>query len=451
MTKEKKLSAGIQKFLEQRKKEEEEQAERARQKKLELVAKRDPKEQRKIEKSLKVIKSSTKFFSGESMDEGTASLQPDEDDYGYTSTISDQFHKKLMEKYQSMPEDKKFSSGTGKNKSMSKEEMQRTKDRVKNAFTTPDDDQQPQIRHGPHHRTSKIKSDKDQRQAAAAPLDKKPFLKPKPKLKAAPIVDFQQLLKLAEQKQHEEITIEVQAKKEPERLLTQKEKRELEEVEAARRARMKPNRIPKLGAIPKIGESPKQDKNNNDSSDKKSSTSQFAKPAAPSSSSQRLQQPFKKPALSSSSSSTSNNSSKLRDALQQRQNETSSRPSSSNNPKVPSSSKLANSSNGSAIKSRDPPMKSASNGQRPTNGQRPSNSSVNSKVEPYRPSASSSKPKASEKPREFPPKDLMRSREFPPKDLMRSREFPPKDLMRSREFPPRDTKRLSQQQISRKR
>lgn len=439
MLKEKKLSAGIQKFLEQRKKEEEEQAEIARRKKQELVARRDPKEQRKIEKSLKVIKSSQKFFSGESIEDNTADLQPDEDDYGYTSTISDQFHKKLMEKYHSMPEQKKFSSSSAKHKAMSKEEMQRTKDRVKNSFTTPEEDQQ-QIRQ-PQHRTSRIKVEKDSKLRAGTLIEKKPFDKPKPKLKAAPIVDFQQLMKLAEQKQHEEITIEVKEKKEPERLLTQKEKREQEELEAARKAKMKPNRIPKLGAIPRVGDSSKQDKNNNDNSVKKSATSQFAKPLAPSA---RPQLNNKRPAAPAST----NNNSKLRDALQQRPNGDSSKPT---NHKVPNSSKLSGTPSSSSSKYREtPPMKSAINN-------RPSSSSANSKQEkPRTPAASTSK--VSDKPRDFPPKDLLRTREFPPKDLMRSREFPPKDLMRSREFPPRDvmrrkenSKQLSQQQISRKR
>jgi protein SPT2 len=361
-------------------------------------------------------------------------LQPDEDDYGYTSNISDEFHKKLMAKYKTLPEEKKFSSGSGKHKAMTKEEIQRAKDRVKNALTINDDDQH--FRQGPQQRTSKIRSEKSENSKALPAVEKKQD-KPKPKIRPAPIVDFQQLLKLAEQKQHEDITIEMPSKKEPERLLTSKEKRELEELEAMKRARMKPNRIPKLGAIPKLGESSKHDKNNNESSGKKPtaavvkpSQTQRPEPKAPEARSTGASEKFKKPPPAPSSST------KLRDALQKNGN-AAPRPSTSSNHKVPSSTSTskAGSSNGRL------PVKPTANG-------KPSSSSAAASSKP-RPSTS----KAPEKPRDFPPKDLMRSREFPPKDLQRSREFPPKDLMRSREFPPRDLKRPKQPplQVSKKR
>lgn len=455
MTKEKRLSAGIQKFLEDKKREDEEKAERARLKKQELVSRRDPKVQRKIDKTLKVIKSSKKFYTGDStLDENTAytlaNEQPDEDDYGYTSQVSDQFHKKLMEKYQKLPEDKKFSSGSGRHKAMSKDEIQSTKDRVKNALASKDEE--PRFKQGAQHRTSKIKSEKEPKiiagstSTSSVPTEKKNFNKPKPKLKAAPIVDFQQLLKLAEQKQHEEITIEVPTKKEPERLLTSKEKRELEEIEAARRAKMKPNRIPKLGAIPRVGESStKQDRNNNEGTARKLQPSTAKSNPLPYKPEQRTPEKLKKPissnsrVTSSGSGSCSPSSSKLRDALQ-KQNGNSSKPSSSLNHKVPTTSK--------AVYIPTPksklPVKNTDNDYKPSS----SSSSVNKNIEKYRPSTSSKEP---EKSREFPPRDLHRSREFPPKDLMRSREFPPKDLIRSREFPPRDMKRPNPQQMSRKR
>lgn len=436
ITKENKLRNGIQKFLEQQKREEEEKAAKERQKRLELIARRDPKEQRKIDKSLKVIKSSKKFFSGDSnLDENTAvtleNEQPDEDDYGYTSTVSDQFHKKLMEKYQKMPEDKKFTT-SGKHKAMSKDEIQRTKDRVKNAFASKEEDQS--FKQGAQQRTSKAKSDNKSGAGTSVksllPLDKRNGDKPKPKLKPAPIVDFQELMKLAAQKQHEEIIIDVPVKKEPERLLTSKEKRELEEIEAARRARQKPNRIPKLGSA-KVGETSKQDKNNNSSdSTIKKPASSLSKPPPPrpqssSADSQRKPQ-----------SSIPNSSSKLRDALQ-KSNELS-RPSSSKMP--PPSQKPQ--SKFPPTKSKDVPSKAAN-----LSSQKPSTSNGVARQEKARPTTSSSSKPAV---RDFPPKDLLRTREFPPKDLMRSREFPPKDLMRSREFPPRDN-RLNQKQVSLKR
>lgn len=442
MTKEKRLSAGIQKFLEDKKREDDEKAEQARRKKQELVARRDPKEQRKIEKSLKVIKSSKKYFSGDrALDENNTleSEQPDEDDYGYTSTISDHFHKKLMEKYQKLPEDKKFAN-SGKHKAMSKEEIQSTKDRVKNALASKDDEHQPQhFKQGRQERLSKIKSEKNKifgpgnaALKAALPEHKKHEIKPKPKLKAAPIVDFQELLKLAAKKQHEEIIIDVPTKKEPERLLTSKEKREQEELEAARRAKMKPNRIPKLGANPKVGDTSKHDKNNNESS--------MRKPAAPASMSNGVTKSLQRQPLNNSEKlkrpAPPTSSSKLRDALQPKQNGIP-KPSQLNH-KVPSSSKAGTSSS-STMKSRETPSKSL------TNGQRPAIPAASSKM---RPGTSAKEP---ERTRVFPPKDLLRSREFPPRDLNKSREFPPKDMMRSREFPPRDPKRLKQPLTANKR
>lgn len=427
------MQSGIQKFLEKQKREEEENAEKQRQKKLELIARRDPKEQRKIEKALKVIKSSKKFFSGDStLDENTAMTmeneQPDEDDYGYTSTVSDLFHKKLMEKYQKMPEEKKFSS-SGKHKAMSKDEIQRTKDRVKNAFASKEDDHS--LKQGVQQRTSKVRSDNTSGAGPSAksiqPLDKRNGEKLKPKLKPAPIVDFQELLKIAAQKQHEEITIEVPTKKEPERLLTSKEKRELEEIEAARRARQKPNRIPKLGsAIPKAGETSKagekkQDRNNNssDSITKKAATPLSKLPPRPQSNSADSQ---RKP-----QSSIPSSSSKLRDALQKFDG--SPRPSLS---KMPAPSQKPPSKSYPPTKSKELPSKVSNVSG--NSSQKPSALNGVLRNDKARPSTSSKPP----------------VRDFPPKDLMRSREFPPKDLIRSREFPPRN-KRPNQQQTSLKR
>lgn len=451
MTKEKKLSAGIQRFMEQQKREDEEKAARERQKKLEMLARRDPKEQRKIDKALKVIKSSKKFYTGDSnLDENTSvtlceNEQPDEDDYGFASATSDQFHKKLMEKYQKLPEEKKFAS-SGKHKAMSKEEMQRTKDRVKSAFTTPEDEQH-HFKQGHKQRNSIIKSrieksSRDHATAYSVPQDKKNIDKPKPKLRPAPVVNFQELLKLAEQKQHEDIVIDVPTKKEPERPLTSKEKRELEELEAARKAKMKPNRIPKLGAIPKLGDSLKHDKNNNEGASIKKPPVTQSRPTGPQSKplirSQDSSDLQRRPLNGSSSSS--NSASKLRDALQ-KTNGSSQKPS----PPAAAKSTIINQRMPTKPVDRAPAVK-------PKDSQPRSLSAVqnsSSKIDKSRPSTSSMK--APEKAREFPPRDLMRTREFPPRDLKRPREFPPKDLMRPREFPPRDGKRMTQQQISRKR
>lgn len=431
IAKEKKLSNGIQKFLEEKKLEDERKAREARIKLAEKVARRSGKEQRKIDKSLKVIKSSKKFYSGDAaLDENTAITlqsaleQPDEDDYGYTSTTSDIMHKKLMEKYHTMPEEKKFSSGLGSHKAMSKEEMQRTKDRVKSSFNTLEDanKQVPQQR----STQSKHKHDiRDIRNGAGSSssalsgvsLDKRVVNKPRPKLKAAPIVDFQQLLKLAEQKQHEDITIEMPVKKEPERLLTLKEKRELEELEAARRAKMKL----KLNAIPRIGASSKSDKNNNESPSKVLPANGNA--SSKTSISRQAPEKFKKPVQPTISKAGSSQS-KLRDALQKPSSSTS-------NSKATPPSKISQTS----AKSKEVFHKS-----NPT--------STKGQASPY----GSGKPSSSSEPvrsRDFPPKDLLRTREFPPKDLIRSRQLQSKEP--SRPFPPKDLKVSKQQKESRKR
>lgn len=421
------MSNGIQKFLEEKKLEDERKARETRIKLAEKVARRSGKEQRKIDKSLKVIKSSKKFHSGDAaLDENTLqSEQPDEDDYGYTSATSDIMHKKLMEKYHTLPEEKKFSSGLGSHKAMTKEEMQRTKERVKNSFNTIEDvnKQVSQQR----STQSKHKHDRDIRNGAGSSssalpgpsLDKKVVNKPRPKLKAAPIVDFQQLLKLAEQKQHEDITIEMPVKKEPERLLTLKEKRELEEVEAARRAKMKL----KLNAIPRLGAASKNDKNNNESSSK-------APPAngnAPSKTSISRQAPekFKKP-LQPTTSRAGTSQSKLRDALQKPSSSTSSS-------KAAPPSKISQTS----AKSKEVFPK---NNDSSTKGQ-----SSTSQYGGSKPSSSSEAVRS----RDFPPKDLLRTREFPPKDLIKSRPLPSKGP--SRPFPPKDLKVSKQQKESRKR
>lgn len=392
------------------------------------------------------------------MDENTAvtlggSEQPDEDDYGFASNASDAIYKKLMEKYQTLPEDKKFANS--KHRALTKEEIHNAKERMKTALATKEEEVH--ISHGHRPRTSKLKSVTDHGAGPSTSLttDKKSSEKPKPKLKPAPIVDFQTLLKLAEQKQHEEIKIEVPAKKEPERLLTQREKREQEEMETARRekeARSKAGRIPKLGAVPRLGESLKQDKNNNDNK-RPAQSGDRGKASTPSSNNKpepKVFDKFKKPTAINGKSSSSNGTAascgpKLRDALQkpigsskssQPSAQSKSLPSSYKVPQAAGSSKYGNSS---IMKSKDLQSKSV-------NGTKVASTTPQSIKS--RPPLTTKEPP--QKSREFPPKDLMRTREFPPKDLMRSREFPPRDLMRSREFPPKDTRRPSKMPVKSK-
>lgn len=392
----------------------------------ELLAKRDGKEQRKIDKTLKTIKSSRKFHSGEKhLDENMEDQQPDEDDYGYVSSVAEQLHKKLMQQYNDMPEDKKFTSGSmGKSRITSKDDILKLKDSLCS--------KEMETQFKPTQRKSHSKSSSDKASTSSGCLNssfdnKKQTEKPKPKHRPAPIVDFQALLKLAEQKQHEEIEIEVPTtKKKEERPMTSKEKRELEEAEAARRARIQRVKMAKMS-----------DKNNNNGAkiriDKKpqiKTEDELKKPKLEleKMKPQAINTKSDKNANSFSKSNQSQIPSKLRESLTKPMKR----------PLEPSSSKSKlNSYPNVSVKSRENHKPQNGHG---SNQQKPSPIPVKTK-----PSSSqiTNNPKVPEKTRQFPPKDLqLKSRDFPPKDLMRAREFPPKDLMRSREFPPRDLKTM---------
>lgn len=193
-----------------------------------ILARRDPKVQRKVDKTLKVLKSSKKFYTGDrELDENTeltlnnSFSLPDEDDYGFESKTSEALHLRLMEKYRKMPEENKFSSGNNNTKS-------------KPSTKSSNDNGDSHFHNGQRQRVSKIKSEitsskpskskasigaatssKSTKQhhssSSSSLLSSSKFVenkviekpKPKPKLKAAPIVNFEELLKLAEKKQHE--------------------------------------------------------------------------------------------------------------------------------------------------------------------------------------------------------------------------------------------------------
>lgn len=477
------MTNGIQKFLQKQKLEEEEKARKAREKKLELLARRDPKEQRKIEKTLKVIKSSKKFYTGDKeLDENTEiTLEKsiaDDDDYDFESKTSDTYYQKLMEKYNKMPQEDKFANFMN-----GKKKPKTTQNKEENG------DEEFHFKNGHRERVSKIKSEganespksnhnkKSQSYTTTShntpsssheKSDKKssPPEKPKPKIRAAPPVNFEELLKLAAQKQNEDIVIDVPSKKEPERLMTLKEKKELEEIEAARKAKFKGGsnggigRIPKLGAIPKIGDSSKQDKNNNSDKDRMSQKT-------PLSTDRKAEKSdIKNPSrldLKPNTSTSSSSGSKLRDALTTKTEKPTSNSSSSSSkinnqqsrPQVPQTSKSNLNGNSCKPKESSSKLNSSSNSKMPPPSKSITNSSANGKIDKSRLAAKEGvKPSLKnipQKTREFPPKDLMRTREFPPKDLMKTREFPQRHLKKSREFPPRDLKRPTQQQMSRKR
>ncbi|XP_061378819.1 protein SPT2 homolog isoform X1 [Danaus plexippus] len=233
-----KLSANIQKFLAKKEEEERQKQLEAQRKREELLAMRDPKALRKIQKTLKVIKSANKSVLADAIDrEHTAVTlegpeQPDQDDYGYESQEAAALYEKMMQKYSKLPEQPKFSSsGNNVNK-----DINGTRERVKHALRHEDDPV-------PHKRRRRTENgDRElsppQRYEPEPKRDEKSD-RPKIKKPAPPPMDFNQLLKLAEQKKSEPIelaTKKVASEPEPERPMTKKQKREYEE-EMARRQR----------------------------------------------------------------------------------------------------------------------------------------------------------------------------------------------------------------------
>lgn len=242
-TQEKKLSSGIKRFLEKQKLEEEQKI-RANENKLKLLARRDPKEQKQTEKTLKVIKSTQKFFTGdEEIDKNTKLTMERNitEDYGFENKSSEAIYLRLMKQYNMMPVEDKFEKFINPKKSKNTANIKVT---VKNKDEN-------NIKTGQRQNVSKFMGE-NITNSSKITASSSSF---KPKKCTTPPIDFKQLLKLAELKQYKDIVIELPSKKEPERLLTNKEKRELEEIEALRKARIKENAaIYKLGVIQKLND-----------------------------------------------------------------------------------------------------------------------------------------------------------------------------------------------------
>lgn len=143
------LSANIQKFLAKKDEEERQKKLDAQRKRDELLAMRDPKVKicinlmlnynviviscfsyylsiclltfqalRKIQKTLKVIKSANKSVIADAIDRDNTAVtregpdQPDQDDYGYESQSAAAIYEKMMQKYSKMPDEPKFSTSS---------------------------------------------------------------------------------------------------------------------------------------------------------------------------------------------------------------------------------------------------------------------------------------------------------------------------------------------------
>lgn len=429
VSKEKALSDNIKKFLIKKEQEEREKARQEKAKLDNLIAKRDEKSKNKIRKMLKVTKSANKSVLDDAIDDQHTSVtmqgpdQPDEDDYGYVSNEAAAFFQKYVDKVGKLPDENKFAPS----RPQSKNDLRGTKDRVKAAILREQEEKHGITRtktstvsstslHSSANSTKSSGSRKDlyDPEAESEEKRKRDEEQRKSKIKKTggpppPILDFKELLKLAEKKQFEPVAIKKpEVEKEPERLLTKREKLEMEQRKAYLEDRIKKgaNNVQKMqpnGKIPKLNSTGLN-------------------------SSQNSKDPFKKPTVPQkiiSSSSAKPKSNSVTNGSQQQndlrnKNITQQKPKSSISMKVPSTT--------TGVSNSGQQQKKIS-----TLGQT-NNNSNNNKIS----TTANGKSNYNGPTREFPPKDIKR---VPSQQNLKTREFPPKDLQKTRQFPPPDVRR----------
>jgi len=142
--KSKKLSENVQKFLEKKEQEEKQKKLEEQKRKKNLIEMRSDSAKNKIRKHLKVTKSSNKAVIDEAVDnKDTADTlsgrkQCDEDDYGYTSHVSNSIYEKLMSRYEANPEDPMAKFARSKPKEV--KDLSTTMNRVKMALKREEED-----------------------------------------------------------------------------------------------------------------------------------------------------------------------------------------------------------------------------------------------------------------------------------------------------------------------
>lgn len=275
------LSVNVQKFLAKREEEEKLKATEAQKRRDELLALRaqDKKATRRVNVMLKRTKSANQSVLAEAVDNNNTAVtmagpsQPDEDDYGYVSQEAAAFYNQMMEKYSKMPDEPKFPTA-GKKVSTN---LSNTKDRVRAALEREKEEaMMPKSRKRKHHDKSEDRYVEEEPIYKEEKKEEKPN---KPKFKAPPPMNFNDLLKIAEKKQFEPIVIE-KKEKEDERLLTKKQKLEIER-ERERQDRKRSGEI--SGRIPKLSNKGSGDESNKKVSfdpnvDKSSKKSDVSKP-----------------------------------------------------------------------------------------------------------------------------------------------------------------------------
>ncbi|XP_066591747.1 protein SPT2 homolog [Prorops nasuta] len=259
----KNLSENIKKFLARKEEEERQKALEEKKKKENLLALRDHKAQSRISKHLKVCKAANKSVLADAVDNDNTAVtmagpsQPDEDDYGYVSQEASAFYNKLISKYNSLPPEKPLFSEIGKK---TVKDIARTKDRVKQALKQQEMEdalghrrkRKSSVVNGEHNNEKEFKDDiKDKVKEKEEKFeDDKPKTKKKPSLRPPPM-DFSELLKLAEKKQHEPIIIETKPKvEEPERLMTKKQMKEYIKEKEWRERKEQRSRNPEITTKP---------------------------------------------------------------------------------------------------------------------------------------------------------------------------------------------------------
>lgn len=530
--KERKLSANIQKFLQKQHIEEEQKRTADKQKLDGLMAMRDTKSKNKIKKMLKVTKSANKSVLDDAVDDDNTAYtlqgpeQPDEDDYGYVSQEAGQFYRQLMDKYKTSPDDEQRATPS---RPQSKHDLSGTKDRVRAAINREHEEaNQPRSRssatasasHQQHHRGT---------HSSSSTANSGTIRKPRPNLydpaeeKRAeeqrkrdernarhrakpppPVFNFAAILKLAEQKQHEpvratlDLPLPEKKRTEPERLLTSKEKRELEErqrYEAEREKRrhgardgLPPVTAAAIGRIPKVagatgadepavqrksmepnGRIPKlngQSTGNNSAghnSTSKLSSGHASKVAPPSSASHDSRKshisgssttkpthaigstssasktPTTKPASSIPSKSSSTSSSRPSTAASTSAHKAAHKSDAPRKPNMPHSAATPSSSSSVRPAANGKPSQPAATNRSANNHStnKPSTNSINTAASAAGARKRPAPEPVPQKTRQFPPADV-RTRQFPPADV-RTRQFPPADV-RSRQFPPADVR-----------
>lgn len=344
-------------------------------------------------------------------------IQPDEDDYGYVSQEASAFYNKMMEKYSKMSEEPKFNLSK---KKIVSTDLNSTKERVRAAL-----EREKEEALLPHKRKRKHREDNsDSKQQEDYTGKYQPEAEPnipkkKPKIPAPPPINFNDLLKLAEKKQFEPIVIEAKPKEE-EKLYTKKQKKELEREREWRER--KEGKLPPLESS-KISTNNKNSKQSVEKQTKINTDFKIQRINAPNvelvRKTDRVDSPVRAQNLPMKKGTELLKKippNKERDLTREnvlapnnKSNFTSKNPPQKLKPTGDSRQKeFAKSNNREIMKSTSKELG------KPLNNREPINSIP-------------SKHFASQKPKQFPPKDL-KPKQFPPSD--RSREFPPRDIKR---------------------